>query len=193
MVCFWQSPGRLQLVALVPLAPDLPFEILTWIREVEPLCLSFRRLVPQTVYFKDYSLCALSEKRFLPQTRTAVWNASSLILWRASRLSSIMATLIFMIFVTASKKILFPHSPKNSKQGQDSCEAKEMHSCVWSLAMGNSFSKLPRRFNVQGSSFPFLKDGLLKQDRGFRDVALNVITPLRFSTLWRLIKIRAVG
>lgn len=41
--------------------------------------------------------------------------------------------------------------------------------------------------------FLFLKDGLLKQDRGFRDVALNVITPLRFSTLWRLIKIRAVG
>lgn len=39
----------------------------------------------------------------------------------------------------------------------------------------------------------FLKDGLLKQDGGFRDVALNVITPLRFSTLWRLIKIRAVG
>lgn len=26
--------------------------------------------------------------------------------------------------------------------------------------------------------FPFLKDGLLKQDHGFRDVALNVITHL---------------
>lgn len=60
--------------------------------------------------------------------------------------------------------------------------------------MGNSFGKLHRRFNVQGNSFSFLKDGLLKQDCGFRDVALNVIiTPLRFSTLWRLIKIRAIG
>jgi hypothetical protein len=59
--------------------------------------------------------------------------------------------------------------------------------------MDNSFSKLHRRFNVQGNSFSFLKDGLLKQDCGFRDVALNVITPLRFATLWRLIKIRAIG
>lgn len=63
----------------------------------------------------------------------------------------------FFFFVTASTKILFPRSPKSPKWGQDFCEAKETHNCVWSLVMGNSFSKLHRRFNVQGNSFSFFK------------------------------------
>jgi hypothetical protein len=54
--------------------------------------------------------------------------------------------------------------------------------------MDNCFSELQRRFNV-----PFKKSCLLKQDFGFRDVALNLITPLRLSALWRLIKMRAAG
>lgn len=37
------------------------------------------------------------------------------------------------------------------------------------------------------------KECLLNQDLGFRDVALNLITLLRVSLLWRLIKIRATG